>query len=229
MRTCISVARKELHDHLRDIRVARLDGALCVDGAGRRRRRVMVAGRQRTARIGRHVQHGVRVRPGGGVHGWHERRYRRDGRRTRAPVARAAAPESRVVAGDPRGKWIAVSFFALGSLTLTLAGFARRARQRRARSSAAAAPQLFAWMSLGLIPLAFMGAAMQLLVAARCRSTQRGTVLADDGGLRADDRGNAHRLLSGMGRPLVDYRADRWTTGDGCRRSDRRRSRCWRA
>jgi sodium transport system permease protein len=70
------------------------------------------------------------------------------------------------------GKWIAVSIFAIGSLTVTLAGFVLVLARDAPESLAATAPQLFAWLSLGLIPLALMGAALQLLVATRCRSTK---------------------------------------------------------
>ena len=70
------------------------------------------------------------------------------------------------------GKWIAVSIFAVASLTVTLAGFTVVLVKDAPRLSSAMALQLFAWMFLGLIPLACMGAALQLLVATRCRSTK---------------------------------------------------------
>jgi ABC-type Na+ efflux pump permease subunit len=68
------------------------------------------------------------------------------------------------------GKWIAVSVFAVGSLMVSLAGFAVVLAKEAPESFAAAAPQLFAWICLGLIPLALMGAALQLLASTRCRS-----------------------------------------------------------
>lgn len=70
------------------------------------------------------------------------------------------------------GKWVAVSVFAVGSLTVSLAGFAIVLAKEAPESFAAEAPLVFAWMCLGLIPLALMGAALQLLVSTRCRSTK---------------------------------------------------------
>ena len=172
MRTCISVARKELHDHLRDVRslgstaIYALMGPAVVGvvswspaASGPRGSDVLFSMASVFVLVAAFT---------GGMNVAIDVTAGERERRSLVPLLLNRASWQGILVG----KWIAVSFFALGSLTLTLAGFALVLAKDAPDSSAAAAPQLFAWMSLGLIPLAFMGAALQLLVATRCRSTK---------------------------------------------------------
>jgi len=172
MRTCITVARKELHDHLRDIRslgstvLYALMGPVVVGvvslspaASGPRGSYilfsmasvfVLVAAFTGGMNVAMDVTAGERER------------------RSLVPLLLNRASWQEILVG----KWIAVSIFAVGGLTVTLAGFALVLAKDAPEPPAAPAPELFAWMSLGLLPLAFMGAALQLLIATRCRSTK---------------------------------------------------------
>jgi sodium transport system permease protein len=70
------------------------------------------------------------------------------------------------------GKWIAVTVFALASLALNCAGLILVLAWASPATLASHAPRLAAWIAFGLVPLAGLGAACNLLVAAMCRSTK---------------------------------------------------------
>jgi sodium transport system permease protein len=172
MRTCITVARKELHDHLRDIRslgstaLYALMGPVVVGvvswspaASGPRGSYVLFSMASVFVLVAAFT---------GGMNVAIDVTAGERERRSLVPLLLNRASWQDILVG----KWIAVSIFAVGSLTVTLAGFALVLAKDAPESSAATAPQLFAWMSLGLIPLAFMGAALQLLAATRCRSTK---------------------------------------------------------
>jgi sodium transport system permease protein len=70
------------------------------------------------------------------------------------------------------GKWLAVSTFGLASVALNAVGLVLVLARAAPAELAARAPQLFVWVVFGLMPLACLGAALNLLVAALCRTTK---------------------------------------------------------
>ena len=70
------------------------------------------------------------------------------------------------------GKWLATCAFALGALTLNIAGVAAVMALRAPGSLAANAVPLSAWVLLGLAPLACFASAVELLASAACRTTK---------------------------------------------------------
>jgi sodium transport system permease protein len=172
MRTCISVARKELHDHLRDIRSLGSTALYALMGpavVGIVSWSPAVSGPR-----GSYVLFSmasvfvIMAAFTGGMNVAMDVTAGERERRSLVPLLLNRASWQEILVG----KWIAVSIFAVGSLTVTLAAFVLLLAKDAPESSAATAPHLFAWMSFGLIPLACMGAALQLLVATRCRSTK---------------------------------------------------------
>jgi sodium transport system permease protein len=70
------------------------------------------------------------------------------------------------------GKWIAVVAFALASLALNGLGTILVLALASPSVLIWRGPQLALWMTLGLVPLALLGAAVNLLVAVMCRTTK---------------------------------------------------------
>ena len=172
MQTCITVARKELHDHLRDIRSLGSTALYALMGpavvgivswspaaSGPRGSHVLFSMASLFVLVAAFT---------GGMNVAIDVTAGERERRSLVPLLLNRASWQEIL----MGKWIAVSTYAVGSLTVTLAAFVLVLAKHASASSTATAPQLVAWMSLGLIPLAFMGAALQLLVATRCRSTK---------------------------------------------------------
>jgi sodium transport system permease protein len=70
------------------------------------------------------------------------------------------------------GKWIAVTTFALAALALNTAGMVAVLAWAAPVALASRASQILLWIAAGLVPLALFGAAVNLLVAAICRTTK---------------------------------------------------------
>jgi sodium transport system permease protein len=70
------------------------------------------------------------------------------------------------------GKWLAVTAFALGTLAVNAVATVIVLASATPAVLAARAAPLAVWMALGLVPLAALGAAVNLLVAARCSTTK---------------------------------------------------------
>ena len=70
------------------------------------------------------------------------------------------------------GKWMAVTAFALAALAINCVATVLVLAQAAPATLAARAAHVGVWMTLGLVPLAALGAAVNLLVAARCRTTK---------------------------------------------------------
>jgi sodium transport system permease protein len=70
------------------------------------------------------------------------------------------------------GKWLATCAFALGALSINIAGVAVVMALRAPGSLVANVAPLASWVFFGLVPLACLAAALQLLVSASCRTTK---------------------------------------------------------
>ena len=70
------------------------------------------------------------------------------------------------------GKWLAVTAFALAAVVVNTVALAAVLAWAAPTLLASRAPQLLLWITLGLVPLALLGAALSLLVAVVCRSTK---------------------------------------------------------
>ena len=70
------------------------------------------------------------------------------------------------------GKWIATSLFTVGALSINLAGACLVLMTRAPALLTAHAPGLAQWVVFGLVPLALLGPAVELLVAATSRTTK---------------------------------------------------------
>jgi sodium transport system permease protein len=70
------------------------------------------------------------------------------------------------------GKWIAAAVFGVGAVALTVAGFLTVLTWGAAQSLHALGAPLSMWVICGLIPLALLGAAIELLVAATSRTAK---------------------------------------------------------
>ena len=94
-------------------------------------------------------------------------------RRSLCPLLLNPVPRRDVIIG----KWLAVTAFALAAVAFNSLGLAAVLAWTAPAVLASRAPQLLLWMTLGLVPLALLGAALSLLVAVLCRSTKgiRGT------------------------------------------------------
>jgi sodium transport system permease protein len=172
MRTSITVARKELRDHLRDIRSLGSTALYASMGpavVGVVSWSPAASGPRGTFVLFSMASVFVLVAAfTGGLNVAIDVTAGERERRSLVPLLLNRASWQSILVG----KWIAVSIFAVASLTVTLAGFTFVLAKDAPRLSSATTLQLFAWMFLGLVPLAFMGAALQLLVATRCRSTK---------------------------------------------------------
>jgi sodium transport system permease protein len=70
------------------------------------------------------------------------------------------------------GKWLAVTTFALAAVAFNSLGSGAVLAWAAPALLVSRAPQLLLWITLGLIPLALLGAALSVLVAILCRSTK---------------------------------------------------------
>jgi sodium transport system permease protein len=70
------------------------------------------------------------------------------------------------------GKWLAASAFALAGLALNLAGFTLVFEWRGAAPPDGSSRVFLLWIVCGLVPLALLGAALNLLAAVACRTVK---------------------------------------------------------
>jgi sodium transport system permease protein len=70
------------------------------------------------------------------------------------------------------GKWLATSLFAVLGVALTLAAFAAVCRVRDLPTPLFHWSALLCWGLLGIIPLAFLAAALQLAISTACRTAK---------------------------------------------------------
>jgi sodium transport system permease protein len=70
------------------------------------------------------------------------------------------------------GKWLAVTVYALAALALNGVAVVLVLAWAAPAVLVSRAPHVGVWIALGLVPLACLGAALNLLVAARCRTTK---------------------------------------------------------
>jgi ABC-type Na+ efflux pump permease subunit len=89
-------------------------------------------------------------------------------RRSLVPLLLTPVPRSDLVIG----KWIAANVFGVVSVGLTVTGFGLLLTWGASQSLQALAAQLVVWVLCGLIPLALLGSAVHLLVAANSRTTK---------------------------------------------------------
>jgi sodium transport system permease protein len=89
-------------------------------------------------------------------------------RRSLLPLLLNPTPRSALVVG----KWIAVTLFALAGLALNVAGLVIVMVWAAPSLLVRHAPQIAMWVWFGLVPLAPLGAALNLFVAATCRTTK---------------------------------------------------------
>jgi len=88
-------------------------------------------------------------------------------RRSLLPLLMNPLPRFDLIAG----KWLAVSFFSISGLLLNLAGFALVFAQS-GFAMRGLGPGLLLTLSLGLVPLALLAAALELLVSTVCGNTK---------------------------------------------------------
>ncbi len=89
-------------------------------------------------------------------------------RRSLLPLLLNPVPRSDVLIG----KWIAVAAFSVAALALNILGLVLVLARAAPAVLVVRAPQLVVWVILGLVPLALLGAAVNLLAAAMCRTTK---------------------------------------------------------
>lgn len=70
------------------------------------------------------------------------------------------------------GKWIAVTVFGLGAVAINCVATLLVLAWAAPATLVARAPFVAVWMTFGLVPLAAFGAAVNLVVASRCRTTK---------------------------------------------------------
>jgi sodium transport system permease protein len=89
-------------------------------------------------------------------------------RRSLLPLLLNPVPRQDVIVG----KWLAVTAFALAAVVVNSVALAAVLAWAAPALLASRAPQLLLWITVGLVPLALLGAALSLLVAVACRSTK---------------------------------------------------------
>jgi sodium transport system permease protein len=89
-------------------------------------------------------------------------------RRALLPLLLNPIPRADVIVG----KWIAVTAFALAAVALSAAGVVAVLAWAAPLLLASRASQIVVWIVLGLVPLAAFGSAVNLFVAALCRTTK---------------------------------------------------------
>lgn len=89
-------------------------------------------------------------------------------RRSLLPLLLNPIPRSDVIVG----KWAAVTVFALAAVALNSIGVIVVLAWVAPTVLASHAPQIVVWIMLGLVPLAALGAAVNLFVAVMCRTTK---------------------------------------------------------
>jgi sodium transport system permease protein len=89
-------------------------------------------------------------------------------RRSLLPLLLNPVPRSALMIG----KWLAVTTFAMATVMINCLGLIAVLAWAAPAVLASRAPQLLLWMTVGLVPLAVLGAATSVYVAALCRSTK---------------------------------------------------------
>jgi sodium transport system permease protein len=89
-------------------------------------------------------------------------------RRSLVPLLMNPVPKRDVVLG----KWIATSLFAAGALAINISGVALVLGGRAPALLVAHASALSIWVVFGLVPLTMLGAALELRIAATCRTAK---------------------------------------------------------
>jgi sodium transport system permease protein len=172
MRPALIVARKELRDHLRDYRSLLLSSLLALMGPG------IVTLVSLSDRVGGETG-GVVVLgmlsvfalvtafSGGADIALDATAGERE-RRSLLPLLLNPIARRDVTLG----KWMAVTIFTLAALALNSAGLVAVMAWAKPVMLVSRAHQLAVWVGFGLVPLAMLGAAVNLFVAARCRTTK---------------------------------------------------------
>lgn len=70
------------------------------------------------------------------------------------------------------GKWLATSLFSVAGVVFTLVAFAAVCQVRGLRSPLFYPPALLCWALLGMVPLAFLAAALQVAISTACRTAK---------------------------------------------------------
>ena len=70
------------------------------------------------------------------------------------------------------GKWLATSLFSVLGVLFTLATFALVFQMRRLHTPLFDEPALLSWAALGIVPLAFLAAALQVAISTACRTVK---------------------------------------------------------
>jgi sodium transport system permease protein len=172
MPPCLIVARKEIRDHLRDTRsltstvLYALMGPIVVmlvslsrSSQGNSRPTLLLSMVSVFALVSAFA---------GGMNVAMDSMAGERERRSLVPLLLTPAARFDIVIG----KWIAASIVGLGALAMTVIGFLGVLVWGASASLLSYAPQLSIWVLLGLLPLALLGSAFHLLVAANSRSTK---------------------------------------------------------
>ena len=195
MSACLTVARKELRDHTRDVRSLATTAGLGLMGpamvllisqsplAGRSGGGVVLLAMASVFALVAAVTGAMNVAMDATA-GERERR-------SLVPLRLCPVSPFELAVG----KWLAACTFALGGLALTIAAFLPAL-------GTAAVGSVIGSMLVALVPLAFLGSAVHLLLASLCRTTKEahawlsGLVLGADGGwpVRSLLPGRARRL-----------------------------------
>lgn len=167
----VTVAQKEILDHLRDGRSVFATVAYALMGplvitlvsfSGR-----ASSGNGRTVIVSMASVFALVAACTGGVHVAMDTMAGERERRSMVPLLLNPVSRSDLVIG----KWCAAIVFSLGSLLLSIAGFVA-VQGLPVSGDAPPSSGAWVWVALGLIPLAVLGSAVQLLVSANSRSAK---------------------------------------------------------
>jgi sodium transport system permease protein len=172
MRLAAVIATKEIHDHLRDRRSLLSAAMMALMGPGVVFL-VSLSGRTQ-GRAGETVLVGmlsvfalVAAFAGAADVAMDVTAGERE-RRSLIPLLLNPVPAREVIVG----KWLAVTAFALAAVIVNSVGLTIVLSSTDPSILARRGPQLLVWIALGLVPLAALGAAANLLVAIVCRTTK---------------------------------------------------------
>ena len=172
MSTCLIVARKELRDHARDIRSLASTALFALMGPGVvllvSFSRVQDAGGRPKVLLSMASVFALVTAFAGGMNLAMDATAGERERRSLVPLLLSPVSRLDLVIG----KWMAAAALGVAALTLTLAAFLGVLAASAPASIRGLAPQLSAWMVCGLVPLALLGSALHLVVAANSRSTK---------------------------------------------------------
>ena len=172
MPACLTIARKEIRDHLRDLRSLSSTALYALMGPAV----VMLVAfapaaagsRGPTLLLSMSSVFALVAAFGGGMNVALDATAGERERRSLVPLLLNPVSSLDLVIG----KWLATSVFGLGSVALNLAGFVAVLSWSAFGPLHASAASLAIWVVLGLAPLALLGSAVQLAVAANSRSAK---------------------------------------------------------